>query len=366
MSAEASPPHLADDNRRFRLEAGHLYRAIILAFLLAIVFVHFDAISQVFLLIYAAAILGVAFNAVAQRLPLHRKWVAGIIAVAFLATLGGLAYILVPALMDQIRTFAERIPEYEERLREWGDWVREQTGLDVALVGPQTAEALQNFFAGLDTEAIFGRARGLLEILVFPFLIVLGGLFVLANPNDRLLTPVLRTVPRDMRDDVRRIFKLLGTRLLGWIRGTLIAMVSVGVLATVAFSVIGVPNALLLGTIAGLTEFVPIIGPWIGGAPAVVIALLDDPTKALWTLAAVIVIQFLESNVITPWAMSQAAHIHPLITLFALLLFGSIFGFLGVLLAVPIVILIWTTVEVLWVDRKILTGSDELEPVVKE
>jgi predicted PurR-regulated permease PerM len=122
----------------------------------------------------------------------------------------------------------------------------------------------------------------------------------------------------------------------------------------------------VLGLIVGLVEFIPVFGPWIGGVPAVLIAFLDDPMKGVWAAVAILAIQQLESYLITPWAMSQAARIHPLITLFALILFGGIFGVLGILLALPIVILIWTVVEVLWVERALGAGDDRLPPVVEE
>ena len=73
-----------------------------------------------------------------------------------------------------------------------------------------------------------------------------------------------------------------------------------------------------------------------------------------------------EANVITPWAMSRNAEIHPFVTLFALLLFGGLFGFLGVLLALPLVILVWTVVQVLWVERAIDTDRDRIAPVARE
>jgi predicted PurR-regulated permease PerM len=177
---------------------------------------------------------------------------------------------------------------------------------------------------------------------------------------------VLRSVPRDRRLAFRRLFELLGARLRGWVKGTLMAMVAVGALMTLALTVIGVPYALILGIFAGVVEFVPLAGPWIGGAVAVVFAFLDDPNKALWTIIAVLVIQQLESNVITPLVMAKAAKIHPFVTLFALILFGSLFGFLGILLSIPLVLLLWTLVEVLWVERAIDTDEDPIAPVVKE
>lgn len=88
--------------------------------------------------------------------------------------------------------------------------------------------------------------------------------------------------------------------------------------------------------------------------------------KGLWTAGAILLIQQLESQVVTPLAMAKAAEIHPFVTLFAIFLFGGLFGFLGILLALPLVILIWTTVQVLWVERAIHAGEDAIPPVVED
>ena len=84
------------------------------------------------------------------------------------------------------------------------------------------------------------------------------------------------------------------------------------------------------------------------------------------TAIAALAIQQIEANVITPWAMAHNAEIHPFVTLFALVLFGSVFGFLGVLLALPLVLLVWTLVQVLWVERAIDTDRERIQPVVPE
>ena len=113
-------------------------------------------------------------------------------------------------------------------------------------------------------------------------------------------------------------------------------------------------------------EFIPLFGPWIGGLTAVVVAFLDDPQKALWVGIAALGIQQIEANLITPWSMSRNAEVHPFVTLFALVLFGSLFGFLGILLALPLVMLVWTIVQVLWVERAIDTDRERIAPVVSE
>ena len=145
-----------------------------------------------------------------------------------------------------------------------------------------------------------------------------------------------------------------------------LAMLAVGTLATVLFLLLGVPYALLLGVFNALTEFVPILGPWVGGLAAVIVAAVTDPTKGALTAIAVIIIQVTENAIITPLTMENRAKVHPFVTLLSLLLFGALFGFLGVLLAIPLVLLIWTVVEVFWVEARLHNDQADLEPVVEE
>jgi predicted PurR-regulated permease PerM len=348
------------------LRPDHLYKAVGLFFLLAFLYRFFDGIAQVLLLAYAASIVAVALNALVQHVPFKRTWVAALVGLGFFVTVGVILWFGVPALLQQIRNLAQRGPEFIAQFESWGEWLRNATGLNIQLVGDQTTETLRRVFSGMAGQDMLVRARGLLEILFIPLIILFGGLFAVASPNERLMSPLLRAVPRDRRLAFRRMFDLLGDRLLGWLKGTLIAMLGVALLSLVAFYVIGVPNALLLAIFSGVVEFIPLAGPWIGGVVATLIALMDDPMKGLWTALAALVIQQVEANLITPWAMSRAAEIHPFITLFSLVIFGTIFGFLGILLAIPLVILVWTVVQVLWIERAIDTDRDPIEPIVEE
>jgi predicted PurR-regulated permease PerM len=333
--------------------------------LLAVLLVYrfFPVLAHVALILYAAVIVAVAINTIVQRLPLQRRWVVvllgfGLLALTTLAVvLGG------PLLLEQLREISERAPEFEARLQLLSQQVRQTTGINLGPLDQHLNRALQGLFAQGD---MIGQARGLIGFVLLPLLVLFGGMFAVASPNDRLLVPLLRAIPRERRNQVRRVFDLLGERLSAWIVGQLIAMLAVGTLATIVLTLLGVPYSLLLGILNGFTEFIPIAGPWMGGVPAVAIAALEEPTKGIWTALAMFGIQLAEANLIMPLAMSKVANVHPFVTLFALFVFGSLFGFLGMLLALPLVLLIWTVVQVFWVEGTIDTDRDRIAPVVEE
>jgi predicted PurR-regulated permease PerM len=344
------------------LRPGHLYRAVWLAFLLALLFHFFGTIAQTLLLAYAAAILAVALNAATSRLPLNRKWVAALTGILFLGGVVALLWFGAPAVVAQFRDLAGDLPRIQAQMREWGEWVYQQTGIRIPLGGGGLQKSLPQVGGG----EVLGRAAGLLEVILLVLVVLFGGLYALASPNEHLLTPLLRAVPGSARPAVYRIFDLLGKRLVGWLKGTGMAMLAVGGLSILAFSIIGVPNALALGLLNGLVEIIPIFGPWIGGTAAILVAFIADPVKGAYVAVAALAIQQIEANVITPWAMSREAEVHPFVTLFALLLFGGLFGFLGIFLALPLVIFFWTVIQVLWVERTIDTDRDRIAPVVQE
>lgn len=341
----------------------HIYKAIGLFFLFLIFYAHFRPLSRVLLIVYAAVTLAIAMNVIVGLVPRHRKLVSGVLGVTIFATLGVSLWLAIPMLTGQVRGLAGEVPRLRARLEVWSEWLREQTGLNIDLFGLETQQFVTNMIA--DAEVI-GTATGVVEAVFLPLVILIGAIYAVAKPNDRLLSPLLHVVPPDRRESFRRLFELLGKRLRGWVKGTLLAMLAVGLLTGIGLWIIGVRYVFLLAVVSGLLEIIPIIGPWVAGGLAVTVAFVDDPSKAIWVALLMLAIQQLESNVITPVVMSQAAEVHPFVTLFALFFFGSLFGFLGVILALPLVLLVWTTIEVLWVERAIASDGDRIEPLVRE
>lgn len=344
------------------LQGERLYRAIGLAFLLALLFIHFEPLSRVLLIAFVAIILAVALHVVVQRIPLPRTASLVIALVATLAGIGAGVWFGVTSLIAQFRQLVDEFPAIIEAAESWLD---DRLGLDIELLGPRTREVLEGFIGGSDTAAVVSGAFGFLELLALFVLVIVGAFYLVFKPNEQLLTPLMRTVPRERRPAFRRMFKLMGERLAGWLWGTVILCIFVGIASIIAFYLLGTPYPLLLGVLIGVSNIIPIVGPWIGGIVAVGVTLFVDPMTALWAALAVLVIQQVEGDVIRPVVMSGSARIHPFITLLALLLFSSIFGVLGAVLSLPLALAVGTMVQVLWVEQVLDAGDDEIEPVVE-
>jgi predicted PurR-regulated permease PerM len=358
MGSDGDAPERTESGRG-RLEASDLYGAVGLLFLLALVLLHFDPIARVLLLAFLAVIVAVALNKLASLIPLGRGLSTVLTAVVVLGGFGAGIYFLGTAVSREIRALVEQAPEIWESLLGWEAWLRQETGLDMELLGPRALEMVGRL------PALLLQAVGLLELVALGVLILFGAFFIVAKPND-LLTPFLRAVPRRRRDAWRRMFSLLGDRLGGWLIGTVASMVVIGAVSVIAFMLLGAPYPLLLGVLIGVLEIIPLVGPWIGGLTAIVITLFHDPGLALWVALVVIVIQEVEGNVVHPMVMRGAIAVHPFVTLLALILFGSVFGLLGAILALPLVLAVQTVIQVLWVEDTLHAGDDEIAPVVRD
>jgi predicted PurR-regulated permease PerM len=125
---------------------------------------------------------------------------------------------------------------------------------------------------------------------------------------------------------------------------------------------IGVPFALLLGIFSGLISFIPYLGALISVVLPVLLALISDPFSAVWVILAFIIIQQIEGNLLQPIVMSRAVDLHPALVIFAILVMGTLFGLIGVFLAVPLVAVLQVLVRELWVKKMNQMGTDPNPP----
>ena len=140
-----------------------------------------------------------------------------------------------------------------------------------------------------------------------------------------------------------------GNALHRWLLAQILSMSLVGILSGVGAWAIGLPAPLAIGFFAGLTEFIPILGPFIGAVPAILLAIGEGWPMVLWTVALFLAVQQIESNIISPLAQQQMSDIPPFLLLFGVIAFGLVFGIVGVLVAAPLTLVAYVLIAKLYV-----------------
>lgn len=172
--------------------------------------------------------------------------------------------------------------------------------------------------------------------------------FFLAFDGRSYLHSLLRLVPPDRRCVGEDLAQALGRALPWWLAGRLSSMAVVAVLTIPGLLLLGIPLAVLLGVIAGLFSFVPFVGPISSVIPAVLITLEAAPEQLIWVLGLYALVQFLESNLITPLIQKEVAHVPPALLISAQLLAGALVGIIGLVFATPLALAVVVTVQVLY------------------
>lgn len=143
-----------------------------------------------------------------------------------------------------------------------------------------------------------------------------------------------------------------------WLVTQLIAMAVIGTVTTIVLLILGVKAAFALGLLAGLFEFIPTVGPLLSAVPAVAMGFLDSPEKALLVAGAYVGIQFLENHILIPLLMKGGMDLPPALTVITQALLALVFGFLGLMVAVPLLAVVLVTVQVLYVQKLPTEAAD--------
>ncbi|MET0270834.1 MAG: AI-2E family transporter [Sphingomonas sp.] len=301
-------------------------------------------LHDVFLLVFAALLVAVVLHAAADglcRLLPMRKGIA--IAIAGLLIAGVLAAagtLFGQEVKTQISGLGETLPDAWTRFVGWVGENRVQSVLDAVSPDGSTVASMAQSAVGVLTTAFSGL-----------MLAVLGGIYFAVSPGE-YRKGMLAMLPSRARDPIDAATRETGRALRNWLLGQLVSMVTTFAAVFIGLSLIGVPSALALAIVAGLLEFIPLVGPFLGAVPALLIALTVSFETTLWTAGFFVVWQQIEGNALAPIVMRYAVSIPPAVTLFALFLFGGLFGIIGILLGGPLTVAAWVLVKRLWVDTR--------------
>jgi len=352
--------------------------------------------NQLVIVAFLGVLFGLAVGAGVDRLQrirggrfkIRRGMAAALIVIVFFALLTGIGAWMTPTLRTQSVELRAKIPEAVDRIEEWlnrrrsgvfgmvfGGSRGDTAAADTAGLRASTEPAAEGDSASKEgapkaTESLRGslsRQVGGASRFLFPFvthtiavfggfmLIIFMSIYIAADP-DLYHRGLMAMFPHRMRDRAGEVLSSMAEVLRRWLVTQLIAMVVIGSITTVALLILRVKAAFALGVIAGLLEFIPTVGPILSAIPAVAMGFLDSPEKALTVGAVYVGVQFLENHILIPLLMKGGVDVPPVLTILSQALFTLLFGFIGLMVAVPVLAATMVAVKMLYVQR--VVGDD--------
>ncbi|TDR94901.1 AI-2E family transporter [Enterovirga rhinocerotis] len=285
-----------------------------------------------------------------ERLGVSRLGATIVILILFVVVVVLALGAFLPLAARQVVTFAEQFPSYVERLQrlvaEQGQPLIERFGGHDAMA--QLQQSIGNLVGqGAAWVAGFARSlwtggKALLNVVSILVVTPVVAFYMLVD-WDRMISTIDRWVPPRHRETVRGLGRDMDRAVAGFVRGQTAVCILLGVFYATGLSLIGLNFGATIGMLAGLISFIPYVGSLVGLLLSVGVALvqfLPDWTWVLATLAVFMVGQFIEGNILSPKLVGASVGLHPVWLMFALLAFGSLFGFTGLLVAVPLAAMI--------------------------
>jgi predicted PurR-regulated permease PerM len=303
--------------------------------------------NQVIFILFIAILIGTLIRpAVAW---LHQRGLprmAGVILVylLLLLLLTGFLLLLFPLISQQSTAVAAAMPDYYQNLRAWLVNNPNQFIVGLSEFLPATLPNLKPVQqTGQEIMASAGQVVGYVTLVakvIFTAIILLVLAFYWTLDGPRIIQSFLLVVTQTQRESISDLISGMESKVGFYMVGQGVLCMVIGILALIAYLLIGLPNALVLALIAGVLEAVPVVGPLLGAIPAALVALSIAPDKLIWVIVATVVIQQLENSLLVPRIMRKAVGVNPFVTLLALFAFSSLFGLAGALVAIPIAAII--------------------------
>jgi predicted PurR-regulated permease PerM len=304
------------------------------------------SLGEILLLVFASVLLAVILRYIAEILSSRTGMTNSLsLVVGGCVVLGLIAAVITlfgTQLAGQFNTLAAQFRSVERTVTGYFDVGTAKDLLSGSSLGTLLTRAMS-----WGTTAI-AATGGLL-------LVIVSGVYMAIDP-DVYRNGLIKLVPPEWQPRIRATLDDAGEALRMWIGAQLLAMATVGVLIAIGSLLIGIPSALALGLIFGLTEFVPVIGPIAGAFPVILVAIGKSWNMTLWAIGLVLLVQQLESNLIMPLVSSRAVQLPPAVGLFAVVAMGVVFGPLGLVLGYPIAVVSDVAIRRLYVRQTL--GED--------
>lgn len=299
-------------------------------------------IRQVLLLAFTAVVLATALNQFVKRLEkgrVKRSFAILLAVITVLAIFTILLVVILPPFFNQLPQVIDQVPKGLDQLRVWFEWIYSRIPgqtLEDSRVFTRLTEQLPSLL-----NQLFGSFYTLftksVDIILRALLVLVVTIMLLGNPQ-AYRQVFLLLFPGFYRQRADEILSQSEEALVGWLLGILFNMSIITVLSGLGLWILGVPLALSNALFAGLLTFIPNVGPTLSIIPPAALGLLEAPWKAVAVIVLYIIIQQIESNILTPLVMKHQVSLLPAITLLSQVACAIFFGFLGLLVALPLVV----------------------------
>lgn len=317
--------------------------SIVFMIIITKIFVNGEFIRRVTFTLFISLIVAYTLNPVVsffEKKKLNRNLSIVVVFLLIIGMFSSLFIVLGPKISKEISTLSRNLPSYIERIYSFSidKYNLVSDKLDTPtfnkLMESNLTKIKDNLLNGIFNIArMFSRAINRLSTMV----LIPVFTFYFLKDKDIFKKKIIEFTPKKARKDVIDIGNKVDSVIGRYIKGQLLVCTFVGVGTTIVLSIIGINFSIIIGIFAGITNIIPYLGPFVGGGLAVIFAALDDPSKIIWVILGIIVVQQLESSFVSPNVVGNSVGLHPIVVMISVLLAGSYFGILGMILAVPTV-----------------------------
>lgn len=317
-------------------------------YFITLIFRRYTLVADTFYTIIISMILAYFLNPLVnffEKRGLKRIFATITVYLLILAVISILSVSVLPRTGQEIKRLVANFPGYVNTVSLW--ITNLSTGYSDTLIEmPELMKSIEDVISQNLERIQSGIANG-----VERFVLSMIGLFT--RIISWILTPILtfyflvdkehfidkfrRVIPKKHKEEILELLREIDTAMSQFIRGRLLMAVMVGIATTIFLFLMGIEFAIVIGFITGLADIVPYIGPFLGFLPAVIFAFISSPIKALWVGVFFILIQWMENNILGPKVLGKTTGMHPLTILLAIIVGGTIFGVMGMILSVPAV-----------------------------
>jgi len=261
-----------------------------------------------------------------------------IVFASFVLIIFVLLYAFIPTIYHEVNELVGLLPGFVEKLTTGVNnffenieninltSFKDKLLLNITSISAEFAKDLPNTIINLIASFFSGIGTVVMGLII--------GIYMLID-YDNICNHFRKIFPKKIQMDINKLFDKMSGEVRKCVNGTFLVALMVLFCDSIGFTLIGLNAPLLFGLFCGITDLIPYIGPYIGGAAAVIVGFTQDPLIGIGTLIICVIVQIVESYILQPIVMSRASNLHPIVIIISLLVFGHFFGILGMVLATP-------------------------------